>query len=205
MRQFHILTLMVLLLAGGAIGRVNPVKQPAGQNEQYLALRKESQGLRTAIKDLMSTFGDCYPKGKKYLIKLEAIERRMNKAAPTEIKTIEAEFAGLQRKALIANPLVSGQPILFIVRRQYKKDHHNTATMFKTGEINTSSFDGGGAMKTIDLAKGGRLRTLFESDEGLVRDPEVHFDGKKIVFSMRRNIRDDYHIYEINTDGTGKN
>ena len=30
---------------------------------------------------------------------------------------------------------------------QYLKDHHNTATMFQTGEINTGSFRGGGAVK----------------------------------------------------------
>ncbi|MEJ2704563.1 MAG: hypothetical protein P8Z79_19185, partial [Sedimentisphaerales bacterium] len=102
-----------------------------------------------------------------------------------------------------ANPLVSGQPILFIVRRQYKSDHHNTATIFKTGEINTGSFVGGGAMKTVDFSKGGRVETLIETSEGLIRDPEVYFDGGKIVFAMRKNITDDYHICEINSDGTG--
>ncbi|MCG8336243.1 MAG: hypothetical protein MJE63_17185, partial [Proteobacteria bacterium] len=45
--------------------------------------------------------------------------------------------------------------------------------------------------------------TLLETKTGLIRDPEVHFDGKKIIFSMRRDINDSYHIYEINADGTG--
>jgi len=196
MRQFHIFILIVLLLAGGTTGRADAVRKSAPAKEKHLALRK-------AIKDLMTTFGDHYPEGRKYLAKLDDIQHRTNKAGRTDIKKIETEFAGLQRKALIANPLISGQPILFIVRRQYKKDHHNTATMFKTGEINTNSFEGGGAIKIIDLAKGGRVRTLIESAEGLFRDPQVHFDGKKIIFSMRRNIRDDYHIYEINIDGAG--
>jgi hypothetical protein len=89
------------------------------------------------------------------------------------------------------------------MRAQYKSDHHNSATIFKTGEINTNSFRGGGAMKTIDFARGGKVTTLIETSEGLVRDPEIHFDGGKIVFSMRKDINDDYHIYEINADGTG--
>ncbi len=196
MRQFYIFTLIVLLLAGGATAKAGAVIKSAPIKEKQLALRE-------AIKDLMTTFGSRYLEGNKYLTKLDDIEHHKNKAAPAEIKNIEAELAALQRKALIANPLVSGQPILFIVRNQYKKDHHNTATIFKTGEINTNSFEGGGAIKILDLAKGGRTKTLIESNEGLVRDPEVHFDGKKIIFSMRRNIRDDYHIYEINIDGTG--
>ena len=196
MRQFYIFTLTIILLIGGTIGRTEAAKASS-------PLKEKPAALRNTIKDLMATFENRYPNGQKYLTKLNDIEHRMNKAGRADITKIEAEFIDLQRIALIANPLVSGQPILFIVRKQYKKDHHNTATMFKTGEINTNSFEGGGAMKTINFVNGGRSRTLIETAEGLVRDPEVHFDGQKIIFSMRRNIRDDYHIYEINTDGTG--
>ena len=39
--------------------------------------------------------------------------------------------------------------------------------------------------------------------EGIARDPEVSFDGTRILFSMRRDSKDDYHIYEIDADGTG--
>jgi len=113
------------------------------------------------------------------------------------------EISAQKRKALLANPLLTAHPILFVTRPQYKVDHHNTATMFVTKEINTGSFQGGGALKTIDLARGGKITTLLEAPEGIIRDPEVHFDGTRIVFAMRRNIKDDYHIYEINTDGTG--
>ena len=148
--------------------------------------------LRAAMEDLMNTFGERYPNGRAYLKRLRHIEQ-------TGIR----EFTQLQREALIANPLVSGRPILFIERRQYKSDHHNTATMFVTGEINTSSFVGGGAMKTVDFSRGGEVKTIIETSEGLIRDPEVHFDGRKIIFSMRKNIEDDYHIYQIDADGSG--
>jgi len=153
---------------------------------------KKRMALKAAIQDLISTFGDRYPNGRAYLTKLRDIK-----------STEHAKYVQLQREALIANPLVGGQPILFVVRRQYESDHHNTATMFKTGEINTSSFQGGGAMKTVDFAKGGEVKTLIETSDGLVRDPEVHFDGGKIVFAMRKNIEDDYHIYEIRADDMG--
>jgi hypothetical protein len=159
--------------------------------------------LRAAIEDLITTFGPRYPRGKEYLNQLDRIEERFKQAQQTNISDIEAELAQLQHQALVDNPLVSGQPILFVLRRQYKPDHHNTATMFKTGEINTNSFQGGGALKIIDFAGGGKVRTLIESSEGLIRDPEVHFNGDKIIFSMRKDIKDDYHIYEINADGSG--
>lgn len=35
-----------------------------------------------------------------------------------------------------------------------------------------------------------------------MRDPEVRFDGERIVFSMRTNAADSYHVYEIRADGS---
>ncbi len=101
----------------------------------------------------------------------------------------------------ITNPLLTNHPILFVTRPQYKPDHHNTATIFQVGEINENSFTGGAALKTIDLNT-GEIQTLLEAPEGIIRDPEVHFTGDKIVFSMRKNKKNDYHIYEINVDGS---
>jgi hypothetical protein len=102
-------------------------------------------------------------------------------------------------------PPVLGQPILFVVRHQYRPDHHNTATFFPSArhEYNDGAFTPGGALKVLDPARPGQITTLLEVAEGVIRDPEVHFTGEKIVFSMRRNAADSYHIYEIGTDGCG--
>jgi len=105
---------------------------------------------------------------------------------------------------LAVNPLVRAQPIIFVVRPQYQEDHHNTATMFVTGEINTRSFRAGGIIKAIDFAKGQTVRTIFDAGEnGGIRDIDVSYDGRRILFSMRKSIEEDYHIYEIDADGTG--
>ena len=71
----------------------------------------------------------------------------------------------LTRRALVANPLVSDHPLLFVVREQYQKDHHNTATMFQTGEINAKKFRGPGAIKTIHFGHNGEVTTLHESPQ----------------------------------------
>ncbi|MDP6525900.1 MAG: hypothetical protein QGH15_16915 [Kiritimatiellia bacterium] len=152
-----------------------------------------ADALRAAIEDLMKTFGSKYPNGKQYLERLEAV-----KAAGGQ------GFAELQREALLANPLISGQPILFVARAQYPGDHHNTANMFQTDEINTGKYRGRGYLKTVDFAKGGEVKVLLDPGEtSIPRDPEMSFDGRQIVFSMRRNVKDNYHIYVINSDGTG--
>jgi len=129
------------------------------------------------------------------------------------LSTILLLFAGLQTKAdsgdILKNTnkedLISKaelpDKLVFIARKQYKKDHHNTATIFQTGEVNTNSFDPGAALKILDV-KSGEAITILETKTGVIRDPEVSFDGKKIIFSYRKNIEDNYHIYEINADGS---
>jgi hypothetical protein len=164
-----------------------------------------AEPLRAAIQDLMATFGQRYAKGQEYLTRLDLAQT-------------PAELDALRREALIANPLVSGQPILYVVRSQYLPDHHNTETMFQTGEICSDKFRGPGALKAIDLrlalstsqspipnpqSLSPGLKSLLDLPNGVVRDPDVSFDGKRVLFSMRRDRKDDYHIYEINADGTG--
>lgn len=100
-----------------------------------------------------------------------------------------------------AKEQLAGKRLLYIEREQYAPDHHNTATLFQKGEINENSFFPGGAMRIFDVNT-GNITTLIELKDGVVRDPELSFDGKKIIFSMRKNKDDFYHIYEINTDGT---
>ncbi len=48
----------------------------------------------------------------------------------------------------------------------------------------------------------GSVRTLLEDTKGAVRDPQIHFDGKKVLFSYRKGGTHHYNLYEMNLDGT---
>lgn len=163
----------------------------------------DTEALRGAIVDLTETFGDRYPQGREYLGRLDRLVGEAKDATGAELDRVHGALEELRREALVANPLVSERPILFVVRHQYKKDHHNTATMFQTGEINTGSFQGGGALKVVDFGRGGEVKTLVELPEGVARDPDVSFDGTKVLLSMRQSRGDDYHLYEVGVDGGG--
>lgn len=161
----------------------------------------EVQSLRAAIVDLSTDFGPQYPEGAELLRQLDALRPRLAAGASQEAAL--AQFQSLRRRALIANPLVSRSPILFVVRHQYAKDHHNTGTDFQPGEVSHRAYRCGAAIKAIDLARGGSPRTLLETQRGSIRDPDVHFDGRSIVFAMRRDGEEAYQIYEMRSDGTG--
>jgi len=49
----------------------------------------------------------------------------------------------------------------------------------------------------------GALRTIFEDPAGGIRDPQVHYEGTRLVFSYRKGGTAHYHLYEINIDGSG--
>jgi hypothetical protein len=117
------------------------------------------------------------------------------------VADILAQMEALRREALLANPLVSGRPILYVRRHQYPVAYHAIDTLFHTDEDNTQLFSGPAALKLLDAASGETV-TLVET-EGSVRDPEVHFDGQRIVFAKRRHIGEDYDIWEIRADGSG--
>lgn len=176
-----------------------------------------ASALRAAISDLSASFGDRYPRGQEFLARLDQLENRIPApgSIPAEaadrIARLAADLESLQREALLANPLVSRHPIVFVVRHQYRSHYHAIDTLFHTGELNADRgmtphcnlFEAGGALKTLDLARGGRVTTLIETRKGIIRDPEVHYSGRKIVFALRTSAAEDYHLYEIEANGTG--
>ncbi|MHC4216501.1 MAG: hypothetical protein ACYSWP_24385, partial [Planctomycetota bacterium] len=129
---YALLIAVVITIAGAA----------AGQDEQFAVQRINLQSLRLAIEDLSISFPEKYIGAKEFLDQLNTIEPQL---ANTSTDQVRQKLEVLYHDALTANPLISSQPILFVTRKQYKRDHHNTATMFQTGEINTESFEGGGA------------------------------------------------------------
>lgn len=48
-----------------------------------------------------------------------------------------------------------------------------------------------------------KVRTIIEDSKGNFRDPQVHYDGKRIVFSYLPAGKFHYSLFVINSDGTG--
>ncbi len=72
----------------------------------------------------------------------------------------------------------------------------------RTGTLNHFS-KGGNLFSLIPASPDGKLTNLTNLQEGDVSDPEISYDGLKVMFSMRRNSSDSFHIYEMNVDGNG--
>jgi hydrazine synthase alpha subunit-like protein len=47
----------------------------------------------------------------------------------------------------------------------------------------------------------GRQRVLIDEPKGLIRDPDVSYDGRRILFAWRKSMtEDDYHLYEMTVE-----
>lgn len=117
------------------------------------------------------------------------------------VASVNAQNQDAIKLSALAKQVLAGKQILYVERHQYASDHHNTATLFQYGEINDEKFAPGGAIKIYDVDS-GTTRTLIKLSTGVMRDPEISFDGKRVIFSMRKNKEDGYHIYEIGIDGS---
>jgi hypothetical protein len=168
--------------------------------------------LEATVKDLSSYSASDYNAGvflnrlSLEKVKYNSIKARIIDQEPQsdlELAIFIEEYKALKKEILLSNPLVKNKSIVFVTRQQYAPDHHNSATLFHTNEVNTKGYRPGGTMKVIDMKNDGQIITLIETSDGVVRDPEISYDGKRILFSMRKNIEEDYHIYEMNIDGGG--
>ena len=190
---------LALVLAVGLPGSVLARSQT--EFEPVLAQKGSLDSLRVAVEYLLRKYPGDYQS--EWLEEVKRLEKRIGSEpdSPDGIPASEEEVKGLTHRALLAHPLLTQYPLVYVERRQYRPDHHNTATMFQPGEINAGSYDTRGVLKALYLPE-GVTRTVY--DPGVlatIRDLEVSPDGERILFSMRRNPQDSYHIYEVGLDG----
>ncbi len=69
------------------------------------------------------------------------------------------------------------------------------------GTLNSFSA-GGNLFSLIPASPDGKLTNLTNLTDGDVADPEISFDGLRVLFSMRRSRNEPFHIYEMNINGS---
>ena len=68
------------------------------------------------------------------------------------------------------------------------------------GVVKEFNFQGGSSLCLLELDDDLRPRetVLLRDEHGVFRDPDVSYDGKRILFAWKKSARgDDYHLYEM--------
>ncbi len=100
-------------------------------------------------------------------------------------------------------PMRDVREILFVVRKPGEDEHWYANFGYYAADENTFPFPlgTGGSLRILNLDS-GEVRTIFEDEGGSIRDPQVHYDGKKAVFSYLPKGKRHYNLYEIDLDGS---
>lgn len=122
------------------------------------------------------------------------------------LATLPAAGADLMGAAL-AGPLETAPEIVFCTRTRYNDGHWYANIGYYCDDANKKAYAGNGQPDSGVLYR-YNLRTrektvLFDARGGGVRDPHVDYDGRTILFSHRPAGSDYYHLYQIQSDGSG--
>ena len=85
-------------------------------------------------------------------------------------------------------------PMVVVRRRHLTPSHVYT--------YHVEGLSKGGGLYVADF-KEGVVRCLVDASEGIVLDAQVSYDGRQILFSWKRTMREPFAIWRINVDGTG--
>lgn len=104
------------------------------------------------------------------------------------------------RRILRLEELIQNSPeIVFIENEEFGNAPRLNMSMVD-GPYKGKPFTPGAAIFKVQLnadAKGS-VYSLLTNTEGMIRDLDVSFDGKRLLFSQKESIKDDWQIYELN-------
>ncbi len=101
-------------------------------------------------------------------------------------------------------PMKDAKEILFVVRKPGTDPHWYANFGYYALDTEKQPFPlGGGSWLSILDVDSGKARTIFKDNKGTIRDPQIHYDGSKIVFSYIPEGKRHFNLYEIKIDGTG--
>ncbi len=107
----------------------------------------------------------------------------------------------------LAGPLAAAEGIVFVTRLPYDDPHWYANVGYYCDDESLKAYAGNGAPDCGKLCKldlrTGAVTVLLDAQGGSVRDPQVHYDGGKILFSLRAAGTDHYRLAEISADGSG--
>lgn len=115
---------------------------------------------------------------------------RLDKLVEQQAAPSNPAWLDLYTDACWARRLIRMQPLLLKTDRVIYATHHNMGQSYLISE--TQGCPDGSELRSIDLSplKQGRPAVdtmLFDSQNGIARDPELSFDGKKLLFAWRKS------------------
>jgi hypothetical protein len=99
-------------------------------------------------------------------------------------------------------PMAGVEELVFAVRRLGEDPHWYANFGSTLPGSRWRTFLDGGRLCRVNLAS-GRLTVLLDDPRGGVRDPQLDYQGRTILFSYRKGGSGRFHLYVVQVDGSG--
>jgi len=114
---------------------------------------------------------------------------------------LTSDSAALLDEAL-AGPMRGVEDIVFAVRQPGRDGHWYANFGYYAADERSLLYGPGGRLCRLNL-RSGQVSVLLDDPKGGIRDPQVHYDAQKILFSYRKGDSRYYNLHEIHVDGSG--
>jgi len=153
--------------------------------------------IRAVLDDIDGTGGD----GAALAGELDALSR--SNASPQDRRWLDlyVEACEQRRRLRIAPLLRSCRRIIFTKHFNLGGSHY----AYTEGQSDAQAerqFQPGTSLCLLEMdGIYGTPRTLIEDPRGVIRDPDVSYDGKRLLFAWKKSDReDDYHLHELEVE-----
>jgi len=110
--------------------------------------------------------------------------------------------SGQERSLAADHASLEPAEIIFASRQPGAGGHWYENFGYYAHDSEAKAYRARGRLCRLDVAS-GEITVLVDDPAGSVRDPQVHYDGGKILFSYRPGGEEHFHLYEIHIDGSG--
>jgi hypothetical protein len=102
-------------------------------------------------------------------------------------------------QALLEGPLADIDEIIFATRKPGADIHWYANFSYYAEDSARLAYrpNANGKLCKLNI-KTGILETLIDDPQGSIRDPQVNYDGEKIIFSYRKAQTKSFYLYQIN-------
>ncbi|MDR0338139.1 MAG: hypothetical protein LBI18_13720 [Planctomycetaceae bacterium] len=116
---------------------------------------------------------------------------------------LETMLAGAMKdvESIVFAVRIRGRDHWYVTFGNYSGQQHEPKNLAWKEEDGLLWGYGEGAALVKQNLRTGELSLLLEDEKGGIRDPQLHYDGQKILFSYRPGGTHQYHLYEIDIDG----
>ncbi|MCR4413321.1 MAG: hypothetical protein NUV77_12955 [Thermoguttaceae bacterium] len=167
----------------------------------WMAQDRLDAGDRVRIEAIADVIGALGPAGGPLRARYDELARGAVPAHDPRWADLYLAAAHQRRRARLAPHLEKLRRVVFTKHYDLGGSHY-AYTEGQSDAQNERHFVPGSALCLLEVEGGEvRVRTLLEDRHGVIRDPDVSYDGRRIVFAWKKSLDgDDYHLYEMTVD-----